>query len=938
MTTPKTPDEITSYFQDNGFDEAKLVQKDANITDFLEADQVRQKAILDSTQIVITEEEFYHAKRWLALAYITGGEHFLDEQNREINHKGVYQEQGILPADGIQISGVNIKEKMDSVIPSITPENVKNLYKRLVEKRPKYFYTAEDTTTKERSHDEKKSNDTVKLNDYISYAEMDFCSSLLQVSGDVNFVNDGNRYNKGLRGVDDEYEKKGRIAALVGARFEIKDAMESTNLIFGTSQRLEAEHSTALVGIANQRANFGRIQSVNKEFVEGHKEIWDEFYKNQNLTADSSGLLNDRLQQRLYISYKKFFADAIADAKKNQIKAHIRVVGLGDGFWSGANGEKVGEAIGKAVAKILQELNDENKNHIDTVEFCDFGNENYIKGFKDVSKDVSKIKVKVENNKKAPFSSKIRKALAMAGSLLGLGKEPKLYVCFAWDSASYVGNEYWNSPPHCFGLSGDPAAAACSSIPISMNPKLNSQFLDKIKVVKSESCEIVDISDPGLDKDATFYKSPQAPIAVASGGGGGVEDSAPTPTPAPAPAPALTPVVQENLRILQGIYGNANVVPIAREENFFIRFKTQAEAEAHSKELSERKEEFKIVGSRGNKYVNFQYEDGGKIHTIAIEGKNESDKQFFGIILTPENVKAIQGKQKADIKIINEKKRKKEEAMRFLESKNLKFQAQLNHEGNFEYFVIVGEVGEGVVSTSLKKQLDGKMGTFSIKGRSGDNKALVPLNADGKIIYDANRKYDYNSEDIKKFAIILTQENVEALKKLGDDQLSLLRIEAPAPAPVPAPAPAPPPAPARSPAAPPATPAPAQPPADPPPPTAAPPPPAPAARPSATPAPPWVASAPAAAPASAPAAAPPPPALSNPIQEEILRQKILGGVVGGFVGVGGVLLCASALGVGIVSAPVIGTAIVVGVIGAGIGGALAKPIAQNFNSSCLGRH
>ena len=99
MRTQKTPDEITSYFQDNGFDEAKKVQKDANIKDFLKADQVRQEAILDSTQILITEEEFYHAKRWLALAYITGGEHFLDENGGEINHKMVYQQQAILPAD-----------------------------------------------------------------------------------------------------------------------------------------------------------------------------------------------------------------------------------------------------------------------------------------------------------------------------------------------------------------------------------------------------------------------------------------------------------------------------------------------------------------------------------------------------------------------------------------------------------------------------------------------------------------------------------------------------------------------------------------------------------------------------------------------------------------------------------------------------------------------
>jgi len=260
----------------------------------------------------------------------------------------------------------------------------------------------------------------------------------------------------------------------------------------------------------------------------------------------------------------------------------------------------------------------------------------------------------------------------------------------------------------------------------------------------------------------------------------------------------------------------------------------------------------------GKKYVNFQYEDGGYIHANNVDGKNESDKKFFGIILTPENVKAIQGKQQADLEIINEKRRKNEEAIEDLNSKNLKFQLGFDSQGNYEYFVIVGEVGEEVVSTSLKTQLDAKMETFFIKGGSG-NKVPVPLNGDGKIIYDADKKYDYNSKDIKKFAIILTQKNVEELKKLGDDQLSLLRLEPPAP---PAPAPA-----------------------------------------QLT------------------------PALAND-QGEILKQKILGGIAGGVIGVGGVLLCASALGVGIVSAPVIGAVIGVGVAGAVVGSVVSKPIAE----------
>ena len=52
----------------------------------------------------------------------------------------------------------------------------------------------------------------------------------------------------------------------------------------------------------------------------------------------------------------------------------------------------------------------------------------------------------------------------------------KLYVCFVWDGGSYVGNEYWHQTPFNFGQTGDPATAVFSSIPISMNPKLNPQF------------------------------------------------------------------------------------------------------------------------------------------------------------------------------------------------------------------------------------------------------------------------------------------------------------------------------------------------------------------------------------------------------------------------------------------------------------------------------
>ena len=91
----------------------------------------------------------------------------------------------------------------------------------------------------------------------------------------------------------------------------------------------------------------------------------------------------------------------------------------------------------------------------------------------------------------------------------------------------------------------------------------------------------------------------------------------------------------------------------------------------------------------------------------------------------------------------------------------------------------------------------------------------------------------------------------------------------------------------------------------------------------------------AAPPAPAPRApVPPPPAppADAPAQNEgeSFNQKIIGVAVGGAIGVGGVLLCASALGVGIVSAPVIGTAIVVGGAGILVGSIVAKPIADSI--------
>lgn len=55
-----------------------------------------------------------------------------------------------------------------------------------------------------------------------------------------------------------------------------------------------------------------------------------------------------------------------------------------------------------------------------------------------------------------------------------------LVSMFAWDSNSYVGNEFWHADENVkgkFDASGDPAAACCSDITMSMNPAINTEYL-----------------------------------------------------------------------------------------------------------------------------------------------------------------------------------------------------------------------------------------------------------------------------------------------------------------------------------------------------------------------------------------------------------------------------------------------------------------------------
>lgn len=111
---------------------------------------------------------------------------------------------------------------------------------RLIEKRPLVFMGAMDHTMLRNGEvlrdstewdrngtDEQHLNKHLTLPDYLSYDEI-MLSSLIGVSGQSYFINNGSRFNKGQAMQPGSFEPRGVIIGLVGARFERADRMDSS--------------------------------------------------------------------------------------------------------------------------------------------------------------------------------------------------------------------------------------------------------------------------------------------------------------------------------------------------------------------------------------------------------------------------------------------------------------------------------------------------------------------------------------------------------------------------------------------------------------------------------------------------------------------------------------------------------------------------------------
>jgi len=452
----------------------------ADVFRTLPGDQKRK--ILDETVVTITEEEFEHARNFLALIAETGGQHF---DKGHLSQKSVYENAGILPQNSASLGATR-----DEIKQGITAEHVKKLYQRFLTKRAKYFYRVYDkfSAREDAPLDASLYQDHLQAKDYLLYSELEL-SAMLAISGPTHFINNGNRVNSGKLGQAGTYEKSGYIYALVGARLETRDpSMERLHVVKGEYEKM-AEGSAG-----NQ--SLGRIKGVSKEFVKGYKEIYDSFYTKDSRFKDGSMDLA-AIRCRLRMSYVKFIYDAINNAKANGTKAFIRIVGIGDGVWSGDFDSEVGRAIGESVRQVINSLNPEQKTHIYALQFCDYGGKGgYQKVFNEYGGEGEDVGIKVLTDETGVFSNKLPSLDSREEQV-----NRELFVNFAYDSNCRPGNELHDLDYRGrLVASGDPAAACCSAITVSQSAELNPGLLERINVLRRDGKVVSILKHKPADK------------------------------------------------------------------------------------------------------------------------------------------------------------------------------------------------------------------------------------------------------------------------------------------------------------------------------------------------------------------------------------------------------------------------------------------------------
>jgi len=348
--------------------------------------------------------------------------------------------------------------------------DVSAFFDRLLIKRPLMFMTENDTYMLRDGKQgcggfeaigTQSEHAPLLLREYLSYDEMQI-AALIGVAVPTYFINNGNRFNRGITSKEGTYQKEGVYTGLVGARFEKPGLMEWQHMIV-TPEQNRAENG---YGADADPAN------IKTKLL----ALWQKFYGERFATYDQ--VVNDTTgrfypvngetyldsavyKKRMKMVIEPFLCDANERGKLAGKKVYCHAVGLGLGVW------QITSEQARLMLEVYQEiLSQRNFAHIADIDFSWFPPE-----YADNAKQLC-----VGNNDIALHYSKRNPA-----DILQHDDAEKLLVAmYAWDSNAYPGNEYWAG---YLNASGDPAAASCSTIVELQNPLINSNVsFDQVRM------------------------------------------------------------------------------------------------------------------------------------------------------------------------------------------------------------------------------------------------------------------------------------------------------------------------------------------------------------------------------------------------------------------------------------------------------------------------
>jgi hypothetical protein len=301
------------------------------------------------------------------------------------------------------------------------------------------------------------------LANYLSYDEMQI-SALLGVSTPTYFINDGDRRNQAVLGVDGSYEKTGIYTGLVGARFERPELMEYQHMLVTRDQNVASKgYGNESPCLLRMWEKFYGEKFVTFDKAEGNTDRFAAITREEDVSpsrfvtqirTEKIGYLDTLIyKKRMRMVLEPFLLDANERGQEAGKKVYCYMVGLGTGVWA-VDRERQEFEIGLVCKQIL----DENQlPNISDIHFGWFGD------------SIKRALNKKEGHVNIHFSKR-----NPAAKLTGADAGKLLVAMYAWDGNAYPGNEYWDT---MLAASGDPAAACCSTIAELQNPLINTQML-----------------------------------------------------------------------------------------------------------------------------------------------------------------------------------------------------------------------------------------------------------------------------------------------------------------------------------------------------------------------------------------------------------------------------------------------------------------------------